>query len=110
MFDLEKLSAEELDGLIAEASEKRAQMNPPVPSERPTDVAAIVNPLWYVTPIPDGTLLQIRHAGLGWLEFIIPAAERLTLMSALLQQAIAFGYPRPGTAETTAPGSGGHVH
>lgn len=111
-LDLSTLSAAELDALIAEAAERRAQMAQDVPHERPEGaVTAKGNPAWYVTPGPGGTLLQICHPGLGWLAFVIPPVERGVLVGLLLQQTLVYlsqaAASRATPADPVAPSSAG---
>ena len=59
------------------------------------DTQIVFDPQWYVAPAGEGSMLQICHPEHGWLTFVIPAAERITLMSLLLQQILAGGLPQP---------------
>jgi hypothetical protein len=98
-IDLSALSAADLDALIEAATKRRATLNPQVPATNPQgEIQAIGDPKWYLTPVPGGTLLQIRHPGHGWLNFHIPIASRAFLLSFLLQQALA----EPLTAKAAA--------
>jgi hypothetical protein len=88
-IELSSLSVTELDQLIEAATKRRATLNPPVPATNPQgEIQAIVDPKWYLTSTPGGTLLQIRHPGHGWLNFHIPSLSRAFLLSFLLQQAL----------------------
>lgn len=114
--DISKLSAAELDELIAKAAERRAQLKPEHSADPPKEVhSALSDPAWYTGPIrtDDGLriALQVRHHGFGWLTFAIPPLEIAKLMNywtnALAQAAagtLAFGAAaRPGA-------SGGQLH
>ncbi len=115
-LDISKLSAAELDELIAKAAERRAQLKPDHPLEPPKVVrSALEDPAWYTGPIQtDAGLriaLQVRHYGFGWLTFAMPPLEIAKLMNywtnALAQAAagtLVFGAgARPGA-------SGGQLH
>jgi len=88
-IDVSSLQAAELDQLIEAATKRRAALSPPIPATNPQgEIQAISDPKWYLTSIPGGTLLQIRHPGHGWLNFHIPTLSRAFLLSFLLQQAL----------------------
>ena len=88
-IDVSSLQAAELDQLIEAATKRRAALAPPIPATNPQgEIQAISDPKWYLTSVPGGTLLQIRHPGHGWLNFHIPALSRAFLLSFLLQQAL----------------------
>lgn len=73
---LEELSAEELDKLIAKASEIRSTKNPAFPNDPPEVMQAIYDPAWYSVLTKDNRVaLNIRHPGLGWLAFVLPHHE-----------------------------------
>jgi hypothetical protein len=81
--------AEHLDALIQLLAEIRAEMTPPV-SEQPPEVRrdALHNPR-YATELHQfsgGTLLEIRHPSLGWMDFILPSAERIRITHSLAEQ------------------------
>ena len=86
--DLTPFSASELDELIAKAAARRATLQPPPPLEAPKQAEAIVNPHWFTCLVEPGTLLQLRHPGLGWLSFVIGPNERAHLLGILLNQAL----------------------
>lgn len=89
VIDISDLSAEELDELIAAASRKRALMDPAHPMKVPPGpVEALVNPVCKLSLNQDGTLLQVRHVGYGWLSFMIPPAKRAQMLAQLLQHAL----------------------
>ena len=89
-IELTNMTAQELDKLIIDASQLRANMEPPVPIEHLKAAEAIVGPAWYTEAMEIGALFQIRHPGLGWIAFIIPHAERAHLLSVLLHQSLTF--------------------
>ena len=112
-IDLTKLSSVELDELIVKAAQLRANMLPTVGFERPQTVEAINNPAWFCSPQKEGVLFQIKHHGFGWLAFLIPHAERVLLMSLLLQQSLIAVNPNDAginPATTPATGGGGTLH
>lgn len=83
-----EMSATELDELIAEASKRRATLEPRVGNQPPETLDASMNPAWSISLVEQGSLFRIRHTGLGWMAFVIPPTERAILLSALLQQAL----------------------
>ncbi len=110
-FDLSGLSAEELEEFIQRAAKLRAATEPYPRIDAPEAADAVVNPAWYTMLGEGGTLLQIRHPGIGWLSFVIPPAERAHLLSLLLQQALVDR--APGLAPVAVgrtKGSSGRVH
>ena len=89
LIDLSSLTTTELDQLIEAAAKRRATLAPIIPATNPQgEIQAINDPKWYLTSTPNGTLLQIRHPGHGWLNFHIPTQSRAFLLSFLLQQAL----------------------
>lgn len=79
------LSAEQLDDLIFKLGEARAELSPPVAADFPEagKIAAQINPRWCTNPSPHpsipGVLLRLRHSGLGWLGFVFPPNEAISL-------------------------------
>ncbi|MEO7760928.1 MAG: hypothetical protein ABIS68_03335 [Casimicrobiaceae bacterium] len=109
-IELSSLTATDLDQLIAAATTMRATLSPPVPATNPQgEIQAIGDPKWFLTSVPGGTLLQIRHPGHGWLNFHIPALSRAFLLSFLLQQALIETSPQTpaATPQPPATASGG---
>ena len=87
--DISTLNAADLDALIAEAARRRATLAPAVPVANPQgEIQAISDPRWFLTSVPNGTLLQLRDPGHGWLNYHIPATTRALLLTFLLQQAL----------------------
>ena len=81
--------ADELEKLIAELSELRAGMTPPVPmappttnaAEDPAAVRARGDPCVQVAVMRNGmTRFWVRHGGLGWFAFNLPV-ERARLLA-----------------------------
>jgi hypothetical protein len=83
-----KLEAADIDALIAKLSHYRSTMAPEVPRQltNSTDVAGVRDPIWILHVPPGSTdrLLLVRHPGLGWMMFRLPAAEATKLGHALL--------------------------
>lgn len=98
-FDISGLSADELDLLIAQASARRATAEPALPVEAPEHCPTVCNPAWFTYPTENGSVLRLRHPGLGWVSFMIPAGERAQLLGFLLNQALKVNAP----AEYLAP-------
>lgn len=89
VIDISTLSAEDLDELIIAAARKRAMMAPAHPMKVPAGpIEALVNPVCKLSLNQDGSLLQIRHVGYGWLSFMIPPSERAQMLAQLLQHAL----------------------
>ena len=87
-MDISALSAPELDELIARAAARRATLEPSHATQAPKQAEAILNPPWFTCLVDSGTLLQVRHPGLGWLSFVIPPNERAQLLGIMLNQAL----------------------
>lgn len=110
-IDLSALSASELDELIAEAADRRANLNPEVSLEPPQSVARVMHFAARATKTVDGTLLQLRHPGLGWVAFQLSPEVRAELAKLLVDQATSQGNEaelvhRPGPTSKGGAGSG----
>jgi hypothetical protein len=81
--------AEHIDALIQLLAEMRAEMAPPVSEEPPrVHTDALHNPR-YATELhtfSGGTLLEIRHPALGWMDFVLPSLERTRITRFLAEQ------------------------
>jgi len=109
-IDVSTLSIPELDALIERASQRRAQLKPEVSQDWPKgEVQAIFDPRWAATNVDTGTLLQIRHPGHGWLNFVIAAQTRALLVGALMQHALLPQVKQGAPAPTPSVG-GSTVH
>ena len=73
--------ATDLDELIAQLGEIRAQMSDAVPErlEPSGRVAAIRDPAWWCQPRKEDTALCLRHPGYGWMAFGLPHNEAKAL-------------------------------
>ena len=77
----------ELDLIIAKLGEARAVMSEQIPTQPPQDAGrrelAVIDPVWRTDPPLhtglDGVILRLRHLGYGWLTFILPHNEALSL-------------------------------
>ena len=82
-------SAENIDALIRLLGEIREEMSPPVSQEPPQlHPDALHNPR-YATELhtfSGGTLLEIRHPSLGWMDFVLPSLERVRITRFLSEQ------------------------
>jgi hypothetical protein len=92
-FDLpgrHEWTARHVSDLIRVLSEIRAEMSPPVAENPPA--AHELEPLHdprYVTELhrfSGGTVLELRHPSLGWLEFVLPSLERTRISRSLAEQ------------------------
>jgi len=89
------VDAARLDELILTLAAARAQMSNPVPAEPLSGPlkkeAVVVDPAWRTNMPPhtslDGLLLRLRHPGLGWLTFLLPHHECVSLSEWLLKNA-----------------------
>jgi hypothetical protein len=108
-LEISELSAPELDELIVKAAARRVSLNPPHSTDAPKQAEAIVNPQWFTCLVEPGTLLQIRHPGLGWLSFVIPPNERAQLLGILLNQAL-FKPTGPSAVPPQSVSGGSTVH
>lgn len=98
-IDVSKLSAAELDELIAEASKRRATLEPAVAAEPETMTNAPLpvvasDPRFWVNeaPMHGGVILRIRDPGVGWRGYYYPHSSALQ-MSDLLRR-----WSRPDSA------------
>jgi hypothetical protein len=81
--------AEHLDALIQLLGEIRAEMSPPVSEEPPRVHADPLHNPRYATELhafSGGTLLEIRHPSLGWMDFVLPSLERIRITRSLSEQ------------------------
>jgi hypothetical protein len=112
-IDISRLSAAELDELIAQAVARRATLEPVPPMQPPEKVEAVVNPAWHTSPLPNGVLFVLRHPGMGWLAFVLPHEHRVHLASLWLHQSLLFkptesaSAPAAPVAVTPNVGTGG---
>src|SRR5688572_17947265 len=75
--------AEHLDELIQLLAEIRAEMSPPVADEPPKVHGNALHNLLYATELyqfSGGTLLDIRHPSLGWMDFVPPYVQRIRIL------------------------------
>lgn len=82
-------SAEHLDALIRLLAEIRQEMSPPVSQEPPQVHADPLHDPRYATELhafSGGTLLEIRHPSLGWMDFVLPSRERVRITRFLAEQ------------------------
>ena len=109
-IDISHLAAAELDDLIARAARQRAAMNPPISDLQPQgEVQATFDPKWYITGMTNGTLLQVKDPGHGWLNYLIAPGSRAVLLSHMLQHAL-LPQSKPGdAAPAPVPSTGGGV-
>ena len=81
--------AEHLDALIQVLAEIRSEMSPQVAQEPPQVHPDALHDPRYATelhPFSGGTLLEIRHPALGWMEFVLPSLERIRITRSLTEQ------------------------
>ena len=110
MINISALSATELDQLIAQAAERRANMTPGFTDEPPQQGLIQHDPKWWMS-LNDTreTVMRFRHDGFGWVNFVIPPNERAHMLSVLLHQAL-FTQPANVPNIPSAGSGGGTVH
>ena len=114
--EVARLSTAELDALIAAASHERSKRAEPHPAQPPQQFEATLNPAWFVFLAGDNTVVQLRHAGYGWVCVAIPPAERAHLASLLLHHSLLRGLQTGSQVQVPVPaapapaGGGGSVH
>jgi hypothetical protein len=83
------LKADELDALVEHLSMIRSGMQPQVPKlpSRTHQYVIEMDPCWHAEkhPLYDGTVLFLRHTGLGWAGFAIPTPSLAKLKEAISQ-------------------------
>jgi len=82
-------TAEHVDALIQVLAQIREEMSPPVSQEPPpVHPDALHNPRYATEfhPFSGGTLLEIRHPSLGWMDFVLPSLERIRITRSLTEQ------------------------
>jgi hypothetical protein len=82
-------SAEHIDALIRVLAEIREEMSPPVSEQPPLVHAEVLHNPRYATELhafSGGTLLEIRHPSLGWMDFVLPSLERVRITRFLSEQ------------------------
>ncbi|MFM0310139.1 hypothetical protein P0D71_20360 [Paraburkholderia sp. RL17-383-BIF-A] len=81
------LEAADLDAVIEHLGVLRAAMRPEVPTEplRTHQYVIEIDPCWHTEkhPLHDGAVLFLRHSGLGWAGFALPAENLAKLHHAL---------------------------
>jgi hypothetical protein len=83
--------AEHIDALIQLLGEIRAEMSPAVSEQPPVVHADALHNPRYTTELhtfSGGTLLEIRHPSLGWMDFILPSLERVRITRSLAEQEV----------------------
>ena len=111
-IDISNLSVPELDQLISRAAKRREELNSPMPDAQPQgELRAVLDPKWYVSMVEAGTLLQIRDPGHHWLNYVIPPASRVVLLTHMLQHALFPKVENLNAPVISAPsGGGGRLH
>jgi hypothetical protein len=111
--DIAKLSAAELDALVALAVKERTKRSDPMPAEAPKEFEATFNPAWLVFLAGENTIVQFKHLGHGWVSIAIPPPERAHLASLFLHHSLMAAHSKPD-APTPIPvlpsAGGGTVH
>jgi hypothetical protein len=108
-IDISRLTATELDDLIARAAQRRTGLQPAVPNEPPQEIQAPIDPRWFTFMAGENTVLQFQHMGFGWISFMMPPHERANLLTVLLRQALTPVQAQIADVAATRTG-GGTVH
>jgi hypothetical protein len=81
------LSVGDIDTVIERLLRLRADMQPPHPAKPLSahDYPLQVDPCWQVevSPMFDGPVLLLRHAGSGWIAYMLPATSVARLIEVL---------------------------
>ena len=84
------LGINDIDGLITQLGQFRAQMFPAPPQTpvKSQTYSLEVDPCWHVdrSPLFEGVVLMLRHAGFGWIAFSLPPSSIEKLHPALTAQ------------------------
>lgn len=86
------LTANGIEALIRELARARADMDPPVPEERPSvlseaDTLNQTEPLFAIAALADGGLrFWLRHEGIGWLALSLTAKDAANLRALLSEE------------------------
>jgi hypothetical protein len=111
--EIAKLTAAELDAIIAMAAKERTQRAEPMPAEAPKEFEATFNPAWLVFLAGENTIVQFKHLGHGWVSVAIPPAERAHLASLFLHHSLMAVRPKadqPSPIPVPPSAGGGTVH
>ena len=87
--ELAAMTVAELDQWITAALRERSQRKVPlaVEPEKTVEATAFARPR--AARLADGqSLLQLRHAGAGWVSFLLNVEERAALLTQLMQHAL----------------------
>jgi hypothetical protein len=84
----EEWNAQHVSDLIQVLAQIREEMTPAVSEDPPTVHEPLHNPRYATElhPFSGGTLLELRHPSLGWLEFVLPSLERSRISRFLEEQ------------------------
>jgi hypothetical protein len=111
--DIARLTAAELDALVAMASKERTKRPDPMPAEAPKEFEATFNPAWLVFLAGVNTIVQFKHLGHGWVSVAIPPPERAHLASLFLHHSLMAAQPKadaPTPVSVLPSAGGGTVH
>ena len=84
------LEGAELEGLIHDLGKARSEMADPVTPELDPGMRleVLVDPVWRTMPEAEhnGSVLALRHPGLGWTSYFLPVKEARALAASLTAQ------------------------
>jgi len=98
-------TAQELEKQIEYLAHMRRQMPEPVPVDPPKVEHVVVNPAYTIRTdkVTKSSLLRLRHSGLGWLNFELPAEEVLQMRRAWIDIVYKLGLDPSSFGEYTGP-------
>jgi hypothetical protein len=108
-IDISKLSTTELDELIRDLMQRRANLKEPFPNPIEFGAPVFIGCQWTCRTIPEGVVVDFLHPGAGWTSFLI--ADYLHLMN-VFQNIAAAAAPDSagGIADAHDPANNGRFH
>ena len=86
-----------ISDIINRLAKARANMEQAFPNDHPDEIAALLDPRWFLSPEPmtEGSAIQIRHPGFGWLGFVFSPKEVEHIHRLLSQHLRNLDQPKP---------------
>jgi hypothetical protein len=118
MIDVKTLPTDELDRLIIDAAQERANRSHAFPEEPPTGTHRMTtNPRWWADVASANVMFRILDLGCGWLNYSFNKAEAALLMTYLMRvltgghlDAVAANPSAPAPPAGPTARGGGTVH
>ena len=94
------LSEREVDEQIERLARIRSQMAQQVPTQPPLVESVVFNPIYAIRTdsMTKASLLRLRHAGFGWLNFELPPPEALNMKRVWAEIVYKLALETPATA------------